>query len=65
MNGFQEYMTLSEWMEKVISEVDNTTPLELLEAWYDDAVNELPTGHAQCFEELLDIFKQRGVSFDD
>lgn len=60
--GYKEFL---QTVDKLVEEVDNTTPLEMLEAWYDDVVMELPTGHAQCFEELLDIFRSRGVSFDD
>lgn len=63
--SYQEFLEELEQVVDADPEEDLRSPLELLEAWYDDAVKELPTGHAQCFEELLEVFKSRGISFDD
>ena len=65
MNGFQEYMTLSEWMEKVVNaapEEDKRSPLEMLEEWEDSS--EITYGYT-TFQELLTLFRSRGISFDD
>lgn len=46
--------------------VDDTTPLEMLENWfYDEVSNQIHVTNHQDFEAIIEVFRSRGISFDD
>lgn len=59
--GYKEFL---QTVDKVVEEVDNTTPIEMLEEWASTFTFEYSCDEGS-FKELLEVFKSRGVSFDD
>ena len=59
--GYKEFL---QTVDKVVEEVDNTTPIEMLEEWLISTYTVIEHGEGD-FRELLEVFKSRGVSFDD
>lgn len=64
--AIQQSPAYQDFLGSIVVEVeypeDTRSPLEMLEEWYENA--SVFEGNPE-FQELLDIFKQRGVSFDD
>jgi hypothetical protein len=58
--GYKEFL---QTVDKVVEEVDTTTPLDMLSDWWDDDHGSSDDREA-AFSELFEIFKSRGVSFD-
>lgn len=60
--GYKEFL---QTVDKVVEEVDNTTPYELLEEWYSLNKNSLYEDAKDSFKIILDLFNSRGIEFTD
>ena len=60
--GYKEFL---QTVDKVVEEVDNTTPLQLLREFQESWGTLANTETEKAFGELLDLLESRGVSFDD
>lgn len=59
--GYKEFL---QTVDKVVEEVDNTTPLEHLEAFAEEW-GFANTESAKAFEVILDLFRDKGVEFSN
>jgi len=58
------YQDFLETVDIEVEEVDNTTPIEMLESWASTFSFEYSCDEVS-FNELLDLFRKRGVEFTD
>lgn len=61
ISNSDEYKTTFRELEDALEVEEEKSPLELLEDWYEDQALE----YSDSFEELLETFKKRGVSWDN
>lgn len=64
--SYQEFLEELEQVVDAAPEEDKRSPLEMLEEWfYDEVSNQIHVTNQQDFEAIIEVFKSRGVSFDD
>lgn len=62
--SYQEFLEELEQVVDAAPEEDRRTPIEMLEEWLISTYTVIEHGEGD-FRELLEVFKSRGISFDD
>jgi hypothetical protein len=65
----QKLRELTESLEVIEEETDDRSPVEILESFWEklcgDVYSQISAEHSNDFDKMLEVFKDRGISWDD